>query len=388
MILSRVAMVGAVVAGAMVGAPLAGAQPVPAPPAPGVPAPVPAPTVPAAAQPSSVAPVPSTNPAPAGAPAPTSVSAPAPVGAPAPTTASVPATVAPAATTTPAATTGRAPAPAACVPWTVSEVASGFGMLENLAFDGRGNVLLSEGAPSGGGAVRTLTATGERGDLVEDVNSPGGMVVDGSRVIFTTGNNAMSGLMNATNGTVESVDLDTGERTTLVEGLTMPNGLAQLADGDLLTTTALGDRVGITRIPAGGGDFERLSVDLGSVNGIAATADGKVVVDTSFDADGAVHVLDAADLSAATQSVPLPGDGRTNIADDLAVDESGNVYVALNGGGKVVRVDPVSGDRCDIATGLTMVSSVRFGSGTGWDSTALYATSFDGSVHKLTPPTS
>lgn len=379
MILTRVAMVGAVVAGALVGAPLAGAQPVPVPPAPAVPAPVPPVADPAAAQPSSVAPTTTTEPAPA------------PVGAPAPVPAAtaVPATTTavPTTTTAPAATTQPAPAPTACVPWTVSTVASGFGMLENLAFDGRGNILLSEGAPSGGGALRTLTAKGEKGDLVEDVNSPGGIVVDGSRALFTTGNNAMSGLMGATNGTVESVNLDTGERTTLAKGLTMPNGLAQLADGDLLTTTALGDSVGITRIPAGGGESERLSVDLGSVNGIAATADGKVVVDTSFDATSAVHVLDAADLTAAPQTVKLPGDGRTNIADDLAVGEDGSVYVALNGAGKVVRVDPVSGNQCDIATGITMPSSVRFGAGDGWDPTALYATSFDGKVRKLVPPT-
>lgn len=369
MILTRVAMVGAVVAGALVGAPLAGAQPVPVLPTPAVPAPVPPVVDPAAAQSSSVAPAPTTEPAPA------------------PATAVVPATTAaPTTTAAPAATT-LAPAPTACVPWTVSTVASGFGMLENLAFDGRGNILLSEGAPSGGGALRTLTAKGEKGDLVEDVNSPGGIVVDGSRALFTTGNNAMSGLMGTTNGTVESVNLDTGERTTLAKGLTMPNGLAQLADGDLLTTTALGDSVGITRIPAGGGESERLSVDLGSVNGIAATTDGKVVVDTSFDATSAVHVLDAADLTAAPTTVKLPGDGRTNIADDLAVGEDGSVYVALNGAGKVVRVDPVSGNRCDIATGITMPSSVRFGAGEGWDPTALYATSFDGKVRKLVPPT-
>ena len=28
------------------------------------------------------------------------------------------------------------------------------------------------------------------------------------------------------------------------------------------------------------------------------------------------------------------------------------MYVALNGAGKVVRVDPVSGNQCDIATGM------------------------------------
>ncbi|MFD4179738.1 hypothetical protein ACFWPB_01300, partial [Rhodococcus sp. NPDC058514] len=66
----------------------------------------------------------------------------------------------------------------------------------------------------------------------------------------------------------------------------------------------------------------------------------------------------------------------------------GNVYLTLNGAGKVVRVDPATGTTCEIASGLLLTSSARFGSGPGWDSTALYTTSFDGTVHKLVPPKS
>ena len=79
----------------------------------------------------------------------------------------------------------------------------------------------------------------------------------------------------------------------------------------------------------------------------------------------------------------LPGSGPLNAADDLTVGPDGIVYVAYNGGGKVVRVDPATGESCALASGLPLVSSVRFGAGPGWDPDALYATSFTGKIYKL-----
>jgi hypothetical protein len=412
MTLSRVAIAGAVVLGVIAGAPLAAAQPVSVTPLNSPPKtpvqPTPLPTVteqptatPSADLPGLVQPAPVADPVPATGttstaaatttPASTTTAAPAPAStAPSAATPASTSTAAPASTTTaaPASTAAAAPAaPQACAPWTVSTVASGFGVLENLAFDGDGTLLLSETVPFGDGAIRTLTPAGEKGTLVSDVASPGGIIVDGDRVLFTTGNNVMAGLWGSTNGTVESVDRDGENRTTITEGLTMPNGLAKLDNGDLLVTHAFGDEPGLSRIPALHPSAPtKVRTDIGSANGLFSTAT-QVYVGNTVERSTEVHVLDPADLTAEGTTLTLPGSGATNAGDDLVVDSDGRVYMALNGAGKVVRVDPATGDSCELATDLPLTSSVRFGSGTGWDASSLYTTSFDGTVHRLTPPT-
>lgn len=413
MTLSRVAMAGAVVAGVVAGAPLAAAQPSPVPPSG-----APASTTTAAAAPTSTLPAPPqlpalpvelpAVPAPLQAQVQAQLSAlptlpPLPTGLPPLPTQipGLPALSIPGATTT----TTTAPAPVAiapaptgtpiaapvstCTPWKVTTVADGFGVLENLAFDGRGAMVLSESPAFGEGAIRTLTPAGTKGTLVSDAPSPGGLVVRDGRVLFTTGNNVMAGMMNGTNGTVESVRLDGSDRTVIADGLTMPNGLAALGNGDLLVTQAFGDQPGLTRIPASGSrEPERVRTDLGSANGLAVSADGaSVYVGNTVDKNTELRTLPASDLTADATTVTVPGSGIANAGDDLEVGADGRVYMALNGAGKVVRVDPATGDTCEIATGLPLTSSVRFGAGDGWDAASLYTTSFTGAVHRLTPPT-
>ncbi|MEU5876474.1 hypothetical protein [Spirillospora sp. NPDC047279] len=58
--------------------------------------------------------------------------------------------------------------------------------------------------------------------------------------------------------------------------------------------------------------------------------------------------------------------------------------MALNVAGRVVRLDPGTGDVCTVADGLPLVSSVRFGAGPGWDPKALYATNSLGGLTSLT----
>ncbi|MGW0174892.1 SMP-30/gluconolactonase/LRE family protein [Rhodococcus sp. NPDC003322] len=393
MTLSRVAMVGAVVAaGVVAGAPLAAAQPssvaptstaptstLPVPPLPAAELPVQIPTLPPL-------PVPSLPALPA-LPGAEQTTGTAPTTTAAPASSAAPAAPMSAVATTTAAPTTTPVAPPACTTWRVSTVASGFGVLENLAFDGDGGLLLSESPALGEGAIRTLTPSGEKGTLVSGVPSPGGIVVDDDRVVFTTGNNVMAGLYNGTNGTVESVRRDGGDRTTLASGLTMPNGLTRLESGDLLVTHALGREPGLTRVPAGSTDkSETVRSDIGSANGIF-TSGSRVYIGNTFEKTTEVRILDAADLDGDVTTVSLPGNGQTNAGDDLTVDADGRVYMALNGAGKVVRLDPATGDSCEIASGLPLTSSVRFGAGPGWDAASLYTTGFDGTVHRLTPPT-
>ncbi|MDI9895233.1 SMP-30/gluconolactonase/LRE family protein [Rhodococcus sp. IEGM 1381] len=280
-----------------------------------------------------------------------------------------------------------AEASSTCTPWSVSTVASGFGMLENLEFDGRGSMIVSETSPIGPGALRTVAPNGDRGTLLSGVGSPGGLVRDGSSLLFTTGNSADAGLFDTRTGTIEKIDLGSGTRSTYASGLTMPNGLARSATGDLFTTRNLGGASGLTRITSDGagsvGSVSTVRTDLGSANGIGIGG-GKIYVATTFDPESTVTVLDEKDPAGPSSRIRVEGIGPLTMSDDLTVADDGTVYLAQNLAGRVVRLDPETGSSCVIATGVPLTSSVAFG-GVGFDSDALYATSFDGTVRKMTP---
>ncbi|SEE55461.1 hypothetical protein SAMN04490220_8340 [Rhodococcus jostii] len=275
------------------------------------------------------------------------------------------------------------PPAGACTPWSASEVASGAGVLENLAFDGSGTMLVSRTGLVGGGALDGVRPDGTVTPVVPEVEAPGGIAVDGADAYFATGNSFAAGVTGSTNGTVDVVNLDTGDTRTLAEGLVMPNGLVRLSNGDILTARNLGSGAGLTRVPAADPHTpEVVRTDLGTVDGLAVH-DGNVYTVTTFDTTTTLRILRENDLSGPVVSVELPGSGPLNAADDLTVGPDGIVYVAYNGGGRVVRVDPATGESCALASGLPLVSSVRFGAGPGWDPDALYATSFTGKIYKL-----
>lgn len=284
---------------------------------------------------------------------------------------------------------GGAPAaaasvPTSCTPWRVDVVASGLGILENLAFDGRGGLLASASTPAGGGSLLTLTPDGRADTVVAEVPAPGGIVVDEGTAFFTTGNGTVSGLLGRTDGTLEAVDLGTGARRTVAAGLTMPNGLVRLPGGDFLVSRNLGSPPGLTRVPVDGRAPETLRTDLGSVNGLAI--EGKTVyAATTFDPTTRIHALDADDLDGPARTLDPSGPGPLETADDLDVGPDGALYVPLNVAGRILRVDPVTGAGCTIATGVPFVSAVAFGEGPGWDPDVLYTTGFDGSVHAVRP---
>lgn len=275
-----------------------------------------------------------------------------------------------------------AEASSSCTPWSVSTVASGFGVLENLEFDGRGSMIVSETSLIGPGALRTVAPNGARGTLVADVQSPGGLVRDADTLYFTTGNSAAAGLLDSRTGTVDTIDLGTGVRSTYASGLTMPNGLARSATGDLFTTRNLGGHSGLTRV-AVDGSVSTVRTDLGSANGIGI-GNGKMYVANTFDLETTLTVLDEQNPSGPSARIRIDGVGPLAMSDDLTVGDDGTVYLAQNLAGSVVRIDPESGASCVIATGVPLTSSVAFG-GVGFDEKALYATSFDGTVRKLEP---
>ncbi|KRF13933.1 hypothetical protein ASG90_14065 [Nocardioides sp. Soil797] len=285
-----------------------------------------------------------------------------------------------------AATDAVRPSVAECAPWTKTKVASGFGVLENLAFDGHGGLLVSDqGAAVTPGAIKRLTPDGRRSVLLAGVEGPGGLVVEGRSLWFNAGNSVLDGLLGRRTGTVSTLDLDSGAVTQLAGGLAMPNGLARLSDGSLVVSNDVVPGT-MTRI-APDGTRETYAASIKSTNGMAYDREAELLyVASTFTLRTTISVVDVRHPEATPRVITLDGLGPLNSADDLTLGEDGRLYVPFNVAGKVVQVDPEDGSACTIATGVPLVSSVRFGAGPGWDGNALYATSFLGSVTKLTPP--
>jgi hypothetical protein len=274
---------------------------------------------------------------------------------------------------------------ASCPSWQKSTVAKGYSVLENLAFDGQGTMLLSESNAGGApGGLRSLTAAGVKGTVVADVASPGGIVVDGRTAYFNSGDGLASGLFNTADGKINKVDLDTGATSTVAAGLVMPNGLTRLPGGDFVVSRDLGQG-SMTRVNAAGVGTP-FAPAATSTNGMAVdVARHQFYVDSTFDLQTVINVINLGDPSAKPRKIAIPGIGPLNSADDLTLGADGNIYLALNLAGSVIRVNPDTGAQCTIASGVPLVSSVRFGAGPGWDPSPLYATSFTGTITRLKP---
>ncbi len=273
----------------------------------------------------------------------------------------------------------------ACHSWTKSPVASGLGVLENLGFDGRGGMLLSSGKQGGPGSLLRRTADGATSTLVPNVNGPGGIVIDGSTAYFTTGNSIPAGLFGTMDGTIDSVDLDNGVRATVATGLTAPNGMIAGPNGGFLVSRDFGSSTRMTEVRANG-TLATYAPKVTSTNGMAYDgASNRLYVASTFNPTTTISVVDTLHPDARPRVIKLPGIGPLNAADDLTLGADGFVYVALNLAGKIVRVDPDTGGRCTVGSGLAFASSVRFGAGPGWDAESLYVTSFTGRVTRLTP---
>src|SRR6476619_7245538 len=136
-----------------------------------------------------------------------------------------------------AAVPGSASAADNCAPWQQKTLKSGLGSLENLEFDGSGGLTISA---SDNDAIERLTPNGDVTTLVPNVNAPGGQRVIGRTLYFNTGDSAGSGVAGTADGTLERFDLDTHQRSTFASGLTMPNGLAVLPNGDFVASRDIG----------------------------------------------------------------------------------------------------------------------------------------------------
>jgi DNA-binding beta-propeller fold protein YncE len=264
-----------------------------------------------------------------------------------------------------------------CAPWRVRTLLQGQGWLENLAFDGRGGITLSALAD---GKLLLLSASGRLSTLDGPVSAPGAQVRRGRVLSFVTGDAPSP----APVGTVDRLDLRTGRRSTWAAGLTSPNGLAFLPNGDAIVSRTSGTGTGLTRIRARDPRHPQLGwAKLDDTNGLALDrARRKLYVARTLSADGEITVVQVADPRRTSVAGRL---GPGVLPDDLTRDRRGVLYVAGFGSGAIHRLDPRTHRSCPIASGLEHPTSARFG-GPGRHVRHLYVTDAGGHLSELIPP--
>jgi sugar lactone lactonase YvrE len=267
--------------------------------------------------------------------------------------------------------------PGPCAPWKVKTLIEDQGWLENLAFDGRGGITISALAQN---RLLRLSSKGRLSTLLRDVHAPGGQVRRGRFLYFNTGNTVPL----LPNGTIDRLDLKTGKRISWAKGLTMPNGLVFLPNGDAVASRDIGTGTGLTRVRAKDRKHPQFNwARLADTNGMAVDPSGRwLYVARTGSPDGEISRVEIAH----PRNVRVAGRlGAGVLPDDLTADGRGVLYVAGFASGAIHRLDPKTHRSCKIATGIANPTSVRFG-GRGWNPDALYATDAAGHLSVLRPP--
>lgn len=275
-----------------------------------------------------------------------------------------------------------------CAPWTVKVLATGLGSLENVEPDGKDGLLYSA---SGRDAVERLTRDGRTATVAAGLPEPGGLRVRGQKLYVNTGDGAAAGALGTADGTIQEVDLRTGAKQVWASGLTMPNGLVFLPDGSALVSRDITGvaPTGITRVAKRGAAPQVSWADQDDSNGLAVDPTGTFVyADETFTAASNVYrirIADPSDRTVVASLAPSPA-GVFKGLDDLTISTTGALYVTANGAGEVIRLDPITGRHCVVASGLTSPSAVKQGSGQAFPASRLYVSGFDGRLLELVPP--
>ena len=276
-----------------------------------------------------------------------------------------------------------------CTGWTSKTLVSGLGVLEDIEADRRGGMLLSNQSNS---TVQRLTPDGTITTFASSVSGPGGERVIGGVLFVATGDSAASSTTETHDGTIARIALDGGSRTTYASNLVGPNGLVFGPEGSAYTTRDdLNSDSAITRVPAADPSAAQESwAHLGDTNGVSIDPTGTwLYADVTFDANAPVYRIRLSDPTDIHLLANLGTAGGVPVIkglDDLTIDSSGVLYIAANGSGEVVRLDPSTGASCVIVSGLQNPSALKFGAGQGWNPGHLYLVGFDGAVRELIPP--
>jgi sugar lactone lactonase YvrE len=272
-------------------------------------------------------------------------------------------------------------------------------VLENLLF-AYGSLWISDS--TSGRLVRLGPDGAQQGSLPI---SPGGLAVGPDGLIYAgSGNSIPDSLLRR--GLSKVVRFDQADPAGTIEtyaaGFDMANGLTFAPNGDLFVSNDVGN--GPVRIPRADPQAWTAFGDVWGTNGIVFDPAGEnLYAAVTFDqrspieripldnpaghATAAVLAFGVASLQPAVYTDPARGKPLVGVKglDDMTRDDEGTLYVVANGTGELLRVDPLTGSACRIASDLGSPSSVRIApSGSSFDTSGealtFYITEFRGAV--------
>lgn len=221
--------------------------------------------------------------------------------------------------------------------------------LENMGFDGRGGMWVSELALN---RVVRYDAQGKPGAAVA-VRNPGATILGSDGRMYAMFGDGLTG-----DAGVVRFDPTAAApaATPFAGGLEMANGAAFDAAGNLYVADTIN---GLVAKVGRDGAVEADWLAAPGADGIVRIGDTLYVTEFS-DPRSTILAVPVADPRRAAPAAQLSDDmAGAKFLDDLDVGPDGRLYVASNRG-ELIRVDPADGSACILVAGLPMVDSVRF----------------------------
>lgn len=249
------------------------------------------------------------------------------------------------------------------------------GWRENLVFDGRGHMWVSNVVA---GEVVAYDAAGQRVASVR-IDSPGGLAVTPSgEVVVVTG-----ALVTAARSEIFAFDPDDDPAPRLVA--TLPagkNGLAVDPAGNMYTTGLFAPTVTKVRPDGTVDEAWSAAAAIGGTNGIAIR-DGAAYLSATLAPDTVIYEMPLGNPAAARPHVHTRLPEVPRGLDDLAVTDDA-IYAAGMTGGEIIRVDRWTGASCVVVGGIPGPTSVRVAEGFGgYGPGDLFVTAIDGGIRHV-----
>ncbi len=239
---------------------------------------------------------------------------------------------------------------------------------EGIAFNSAGELYASIG-----NQIARVYADGTWEPLA-DFTDPIGIAFDNDDNLYVA--DFGEGNLPAPNdGAVYRLD-SAGTATLLAEGIANPNYVTLTPQGTLLVsdnyTTSIYE---LTTAGALSVWYDQVDSPNGMV--FSAARDSLYVAGT-FAAGNPVYRIDLDGQGAPTGITTIANLDLLSLPDGIAVDVNGMLYVTEDGIGKLVRVDPITGEYEAIATGMITPASMAFGVAPDFDPCSLYVTELIG----------
>ncbi|UCG87389.1 MAG: SMP-30/gluconolactonase/LRE family protein [Gemmatimonadota bacterium] len=249
-----------------------------------------------------------------------------------------------------------------------------FDRCEGIAFNGEGDLYVA--------GNRALWRVSTAGDVtkIADLYSNLGLAPIGDRDILMADFGPTSRFDTGPNvdGIVWRITPEGDKRRVIDGGIGDPNAIVVLSDSTFLVSDDATDEIFIADTTGRVGLFTDA---VGHPNGLALSGDGSILYVAQIFAslrplvvDDRVWAISVEGWSPAGEPELIAHTGEGAANDGLAMDELGRIYVAANGTGQILRVDPETRDVVIIAEDMPGAASIAFGQGE-FDRDAIYVTS-------------